>query len=133
MDEDTLSQCCDTLFNPPFIAIGTELDKKDIGIINKCYLAIMKISVSVRLDLYRNVVISGKTSLFDGLAERIRQDVEKLAPSSMRVGVIAPPERAYYAWIGGSILASLTTFVEMWIDKMEYDENGPSIVHRKCN
>ena len=38
----------------------------------------------------------------------------------------------YSVWIGGSILASLSTFQQMWISKQEYDESGPSIVHRKC-
>ena len=46
--------------------------------------------------------------------------------------VVAPPERKYSVWIGGSILASLSTFQQMWIAKSEYDESGPSIVHRKC-
>ena len=46
--------------------------------------------------------------------------------------IIAPPERKYSVWIGGSILASLSTFQQMWISKQEYDESGPSIVHRKC-
>lgn len=55
-----------------------------------------------------------------------------MAPSSMRVKVVAPPERKYSVWIGGSILASLATFQQMWISKQEYDESGPSIVHRKC-
>jgi actin-related protein len=41
-------------------------------------------------------------------------------------------ERKYSVWIGGSILASLSTFQQMWIAKSEYDESGPSIVHRKC-
>ncbi|MHC0039877.1 hypothetical protein [Pseudoneobacillus sp. C159] len=45
---------------------------------------------------------------------------------------MAPPERKYSVWIGGSILASLSTFQQMWISKQEYDESGPSIVHRKC-
>merc|ERR1711962_909868 len=39
-------------------------------------------------------------------------------------------ERKYSVWIGGSILASLSTFQQMWISKQEYDECGPSIVHR---
>ncbi|KAH0620807.1 hypothetical protein JD844_021588 [Phrynosoma platyrhinos] len=46
--------------------------------------------------------------------------------------MIAPPERKYSVWIGGSILASLSTFQQMWISKDEYEEAGPSIVHRKC-
>ena len=49
-----------------------------------------------------------------------------------QVKVVAPPERKYSVWIGGSILASLSTFQQMWISKSEYDESGPSIVHRKC-
>ncbi|KAE8283734.1 Actin, alpha skeletal muscle B Alpha-actin-1 B Precursor [Larimichthys crocea] len=55
-----------------------------------------------------------------------------LAPSTMKIKIIAPPERKYSVWIGGSILASLSTFQQMWISKQEYDEAGPSIVHRKC-
>ena len=50
----------------------------------------------------------------------------------VQVKVVAPPERKYSVWIGGSILASLSTFQQMWIAKSEYDESGPSIVHRKC-
>merc|ERR1712173_485788 len=48
------------------------------------------------------------------------------------MGVVAPPERKYSVWIGGSILSSLSTFQQMWISKGEYDESGPTIVHRKC-
>ncbi|XP_019851846.1 PREDICTED: actin, cytoplasmic 1 [Amphimedon queenslandica] len=48
------------------------------------------------------------------------------------LSLYAPPERKYSVWIGGSILASLSTFQQMWISKQEYDESGPSIVHRKC-
>lgn len=70
--------------------------------------------------------------MFPGITDRLQQEVTNMAPSSMRVKVIAPPERKYSVWIGGSILASLSTFQQMWISKQEYDESGPSIVHRKC-
>ncbi len=60
------------------------------------------------------------------------QELFGLAPASFGVKVIAPPERKYSVWIGGSILASLSTFQQMWISKEEYDEAGPRIVHRKC-
>merc|ERR1711872_1060333 len=49
-----------------------------------------------------------------------------------KIKIVAPPERKYSCWIGGSILASLSTFQQMWISKQEYDESGPAIVHRKC-
>lgn len=70
--------------------------------------------------------------MFPGITDRLQQEVTNMAPSSMRVRVIAPPERKYSVWIGGSILASLSTFQQMWVSKQEYDESGPSIVHRKC-
>lgn len=64
-----------------------------------------------------------------GLANHANLANHALPPS---LQIIAPPERKYSVWIGGSILASLSTFQQMWISKQEYDESGPSIVHRKC-
>ena len=70
--------------------------------------------------------------LYLGIADRMSKEITALAPASMKVKIIAPPERKYSVWIGGSILSSLSTFQQMWISKQEYDESGPSIVHRKC-
>ena len=49
----------------------------------------------------------------------------------MKIKINAPPERKYSVWIGGSILASLSTFQNMWITKEEYDESGPAILHSR--
>ena len=70
--------------------------------------------------------------MFPGFAERMTKELTALAPSTMKINVIAPPDRKYLAWIGGSILASNPDFQDWWITKTEYDECGPSIVHRKC-
>jgi actin len=70
--------------------------------------------------------------MFPGLADRMQREMTALAASSVKIKVVAPPERKYSVWIGGSILSSLSTFQQMWISKQEYDESGPSIVHRKC-
>merc|ERR1712127_852649 len=86
----------------------------------------------IRKDLYGNIVLSGGTTMFEGIAERMQKEVTALAPASMTIKIVAPPERKYSVWIGGSILASLSTFQQMWISKQEYDESGPGIVHRKC-
>src|SRR5216117_3644802 len=59
--------------------------------------------------------------MYPGLSDRMQKEITALAPSSMKVKVIAPPERKYSVWIGGSILASLSTFQQMWIPKQEYD------------
>ena len=59
------------------------------------------------------------TTMFPGIADRMNKEITQRAPSSMKVKVVAPPERKYSVWIGGSILASLSTFQQMWIAKSE--------------
>jgi len=102
------------------------------GIHQTTFDSIMKCDVDIRKDLYGNIVLSGGTTMFDGVAERMEKEIKALAPQSMKIKIVAPPERKYSVWIGGSILASLSTFQQMWISKQEYDESGPQIVHRKC-
>ena len=96
------------------------------------YNSIMKCDVDIRKDLYANTVLSGGTTMYPGIADRMQKEITALAPSTIKIKIIAPPERKYSVWIGGSILASLSTFQQMWISKQEYDESGPGIVHRKC-
>jgi actin len=119
-------RCPEVLFKPNFIGLEQE------GIHKLAFQSIMKCDVDIRKDLYNNVVMSGGTTMFNGVAERMQKEIKALAPDSMTIKIIAPPERKYSVWIGGSILSSLSTFEEMWINKAEYDEAGPSIVHRKC-
>jgi len=116
----------EVLFQPQFIGLEQE------GIHKLTFTSIMKCDVDIRKDLYGNIVMSGGTTMYDGIPERVQTEVKNLAPDSMTIKIIAPPERKYSVWIGGSILSSLSTFEEMWIKKEEYDESGPSIVHRKC-
>jgi len=119
-------RCPETLFQPSFIG------KEASGIHDTMFQTIMKCDVDIRKDLYANIVLSGGTTMFTGIPERLTKEMTALAPSTMKIKVVAPPERKYSVWIGGSILASLSTFQQMWISKQEYDESGPSIVHRKC-
>jgi len=119
-------RCPEVLFKPQ--QIGME----DEGVHSLTFKSIMKCDVDIRKDLYGNVVLSGGSTMFPGLAERMKKEIEALAPQTMNIKIVAPPERKYSVWIGGSILSSLSTFEEMWVTKAEYDESGPSIVHRKC-
>ncbi|EPB76074.1 Actin [Ancylostoma ceylanicum] len=119
-------RCPEVLFQPAFIGMESS------GIHETTYQSIMKCDVDIRKDLYANTVLSGGTSMFPGIADRMQKEIQHLAPSTMKIKIIAPPERKYSVWIGGSILASLSTFQQLWISKQEYDESGPSIVHRKC-
>ncbi|KAG8068517.1 hypothetical protein GUJ93_ZPchr0005g14291 [Zizania palustris] len=119
-------RCPEVLFQPSLVGMESP------GIHEATYNSIMKCDVDIRKDLYGNVVLSGGSTMFPGIADRMSKEITSLAPSSMKVKVIAPPERKYSVWIGGSILASLSTFQQMWIAKAEYDESGPGIVHMKC-
>ena len=92
----------------------------------------MKCDIDIRKDLYANIVLSGGTTMYPGIGDRMREEWKNLAPSTMKILFVAPPERKISTWIGGSILASMSTFQQMWISKEEYDESGPSIVHQKC-
>jgi len=94
--------------------------------------AINTCDTDIRKDLYQNIVLAGGNSMFPGINERMKKELKALAPASMEPTVFAPPERKYTVWIGGSILASLSTFSHMYISRAEYNESGPSIVQRKC-
>ena len=89
----------------------------------------------IRLALYGSVVVTGGNSLLPGFAERLNRDLSHRAPSNTRIKMIVANgtvERRFGAWIGGSILASIGTFQQMWISQQEYEEGGKTQVERKC-
>ena len=111
-------------FNPG--VIGSEAQPLDEAI----YSAIMKCDVDLRRELYGNIVLSGGSTMFPGLKERMHKELTELVPEGVEIKIIAPPERRYSVWIGGSILASLRTFQKMWVTKKEYSDMGASAIHR---
>ncbi|KAF0887045.1 ACTG protein, partial [Crocuta crocuta] len=144
-------RCPEALFQPSFLELYLS-GMESCGIHETTFNSIMKCDVDIRKDLYANTVLSGGTTMYPGIADRMQKEITALAPSTMKIKVspvrlgagplrprceekatvlfsqiIAPPERKYSVWIGGSILASLSTFQQMWISKQEYDESGPSI------
>lgn len=119
-------RCAEVLFQPHLIG------KEANGIHETTYESIMKCDVDVRKELYKNVVLSGGTTMFTGITERMEKELKALVPPSMRVHVSAPQDRKYSVWLGGSILSSLSSFQSSWITALEYQDYGPSIVHKKC-
>ena len=69
---------------------------------------------------------------YPGLPDRLTKELMNLAPEGVKVKIFAPPERKYSVWIGGAILASLTPFQSMWLTAEEFNEAGPTIIHKKC-
>ena len=119
-------KCPEALFQPPSPEIGFT------GIHQLTYNSIMKCDEGVRTELFANIVMTGGSTMFSGISQRMEKEITALAPPKMKIRIIAPPEPKYSAWIGGSILASLADFQPMWITKQEYEEAGPAIVERKC-
>ena len=119
-------RCPEALFQPSFLGM------ESAGIHKTCYNSIIKCDIELYCDLYRNIVLSGGSTMYPGIVERMQKEITALAPPSARIKIIAPQGRKYSTWTGGSILASLSTYHSMCISKQEYDESGPAIVHRKC-
>ena len=121
-------RCPEVLFNPKMS--GREM----MGIHEMTYDSIQKSEIDVRKELLSNVVLSGGTTMFPNIADRLTMELQKLAPTSSveKVKIHANPERKYCVWVGGSILSSINNFQSMWITKSEYEESGPQVVHRKC-
>merc|ERR1711903_193992 len=109
-------RCPEVLFDPSLIG------KEAAGVHETTYNTIMQCDVDIRKDLYGNVVMSGGSTMYPGIQDRLTKEIVALAP----------PTRKYSVWIGGSILSSLATFQSMWITKEEFEDAGPGIVHRKC-
>jgi actin-related protein len=121
-------RCPELLFDPSLNQRTCE------GIHQSLFNSIMKCDIDIRKDLYKNVVLCGGSSMFQGFSERIEKEVIALAPPSMKVRVFGPPERRNSVWIGGSVLGARDFFREtMAVSRAEFQEVGVSIVHRKCH
>ena len=118
-------QTMEVLFNPSLIGFESP------GIHELLCKSIMRCEVEQRETLFNNIVLSGGSSLFLGLPERLSKEIIKIAPPNMqsKVRVIAKPERQYSAWIGGSNMACEMRFNSKWISKEEYSRKGVSIIH----
>jgi len=112
----------EVLFDPSLIGSSS------MGIHKRIWQSISKCPIDQRKDYMSNIVLCGGTTMFAGLHNRVMTEVAHLSPSTLQIKVIAPPERKYSVWIGGSILASLSNSQKHWVSRDEYDEKGPSAV-----
>jgi len=117
-------RCSEVLFQPSFIGM------EDGGIPEIVFNSIEKCEIDFRKNLYSNIVLSGGSTMFDGIDKRMEKELKSLAPFNTKIKIFAPPERKYSEWLGGSILSSLSTFYKMCILKQDYDEYGPKIIHK---
>lgn len=112
------------LFQPSLI--GSE----EVGVASALVDSIMKSDLDLRPTLFSQIVLAGGSTCTPGFGDRLLSEVRALSPVHTRIRISAPPERVHSAWMGGSILASLATFKDMWVTREEYEEHGVNVLHR---
>lgn len=121
----------EALFQPSIL--GLEAD----GIVEQLVHSISTVSSENHRQLLENTVLCGGTSSMMGFEDRFQKECN-LSSSAIRPSLVKPPEympenlNKYSAWIGGAILAKVVFPQNQHVTKADYDETGPSIVHRKC-
>lgn len=119
-------RCAEELFQP-------ELVGRDVLGLHQCVAqAAADCEADLRRELFGHVCLSGGTSMLPGLARRLTQEVTNVAPSGVRVNVFAPADRLHGVWTGGSLLASLDSFQDMWVTRSDYAEHGAAGVCGRC-
>ncbi|GER35687.1 actin [Striga asiatica] len=107
------------------------------GVVEQLVRCISTVSTENHRQLLENTVLCGGTSTMPGFEERFQKEAA-LSSSAIRPCLVKPPEympdnlAKYSAWIGGAILAKVVFPQNQHVTRGEYDETGPSIVHRKC-
>ena len=112
----------EAIFNPSILKLEhTSLPIAIIDAIDECDL-------DIRPKLINNIFLSGGSSMFPNLKSRLYQEIElELARRKRKdqaIKIIAPRERTYSVWIGGSILATIPEFSDNWVTRANYFNNG---------
>ncbi|ERE65198.1 actin-related protein T1 [Cricetulus griseus] len=123
---DHLCRVPEVLFTPDNLGIH------DLGISKMACSSIMKCDTDIQETLFADIVLSGGTTLFPGLQDRLLRELEVLAFEGTPIKITASPDRCYSSWIGGSVMTSLTTFKQMWVTAEDFKEYGAFVVQRKC-
>lgn len=102
-------------FRAPEILFNPELVGQEYPGVHQVVVdSITRADLDLRKDLFANIVLSGGSTLCKGFGDRLLNEVKRLAVKDVKIKIYAPPERKYSTWIGGSILAGLSTFKKVW-------------------
>ena len=122
------------IFNPSIMGC------QDPGIAQMAFESIEKCDADLKINLYNNIVLAGGSSLMPGFRDRFEDEIIKLGEHSAKtdINVFADLHRKNAAWIGGSMLASFSTFKDMCITREEYEatadiERAQAILKKSIN
>ncbi|MEM9685434.1 MAG: actin, cytoplasmic 2 [Bacteroidota bacterium] len=118
-------------FKAPEALFQTQMmNMNSAGLGEYLYNVVMKCDVDLRKELYANIILSGNTTLFPGMKERLRNEIAQLAPPTMNVVVTAPANREYLPWTGAKVLVSVLPS-QAWLTKTEFATRGITIARNK--
>ncbi|XP_054439980.1 actin-related protein T2 [Pteronotus mesoamericanus] len=123
---DQLYQAPEALFAPE------QLGLQSPGLPQMVSCSVAKCDADIQNTLYGEIVLSGGTTLFPGLDDRLLKELERLASKGTPIKITAPPDRWFSTWIGASIVTSLSSFKQMWVTSADFKEFGASVVQRRC-
>ncbi|MHA1668601.1 MAG: actin, cytoplasmic 2 [Candidatus Heimdallarchaeaceae archaeon] len=129
-DGDTLTVGAERFMAPELLFNPGVIGSEEAPLDELIYQMVQRCDVDLRRELFSNIVLSGGSTMFPGLKERLHKELTELVPETIEVRIISPPERRYSVWIGGSILGSLKTFKKLWVTRKEYREIGSTAVYR---
>lgn len=123
---DQLFQAPEALFRPELLGIHSP------GLSKTVSCSITKCDADIQSTLFGEIVLSGGSTLFQGLDDRLLRELEQLASKGTPIKITAPPDRWFSTWIGASIVTSLSSFKQMWVTAADFKEFGTAVVQRRC-
>jgi len=119
-------QVPEVMFDPSIIGIEAP------GLPELLFSSVKDCARDVKRVMYNNIVCAGGNTKFKKFKQRLQTDIRKIAINHTRANleVIAPRERSISAWVGGSVLASLESFKELWVTSSDYEEEGCRLIER---
>lgn len=126
-------QIAELMFNPaPSVSDAPSVSPS--GLHHVVFDSIQACDVDLRTELLTNLLLCGGGSCLENLNTRLTYEMSRLVPSIFKVRTVTATalEKRFSVFTGGSILASLGTFQQMWISREEYDEVGSSLINSRC-
>ncbi|XP_057276722.1 actin-like protein 7A [Pezoporus wallicus] len=117
--------CAEALFKPELSGSQQQgLSQLTLACLSKC-------SADIISKMLGNVLLCGGSTMMEGFAERFQKELAMMFPCDSPI-IATSPQRKFAVWIGGSILASLNSFQDLWVHRYEYEEHGSTCIFRKC-
>ncbi|XP_003797091.2 actin-related protein T1-like, partial [Otolemur garnettii] len=121
-----LYQAPEVLFAPD------QLGSQSPGLSTMVSSSIMKCPGDIQKNVFADIVLCGGTTLIPGLKERLTKELDQQVSKGTPIKIMTSQDRCFSAWIGASIMTSVSSFKQMWVTSEDFKEFGASVVQRRC-